>query len=169
MGFFYAHDVELAALIPGMRSLNLFRIEVIHYRDEGDPSGPRNCQRTLVIQGLSYLFGNNFYGLRYEDLLEHPFNELKKVWEFLGVIAKPALEKSILVEMSSNPDEEWQAERLKELGARKTQARHAAEGGADWHDVDDLMRRGCSLSLALKILKPLEEPFLQTKETHAGD
>jgi hypothetical protein len=29
LGFFYAHAAELAAPIPGMRSPNLFRIEVI--------------------------------------------------------------------------------------------------------------------------------------------
>jgi LPS sulfotransferase NodH len=57
------------------------------------------------------LFGDNFYGLRYEDLLERPFDEMKKVWEFLGVEADPALEKTILAEMASNPDEEWQSQR----------------------------------------------------------
>jgi len=57
------------------------------------------------------LFGDNFYGLRYEDLLEHPFDEMQKLWAFLGVDADPALEKAITDEMSSNPDEKWQAER----------------------------------------------------------
>jgi hypothetical protein len=57
------------------------------------------------------LFGDNFYGLRYEDLLERPFDEMRKVWTFLGVEADPALEKMILAEMASNPDEEWQSQR----------------------------------------------------------
>ena len=30
------------------------------------------------------LFGDNFYGLRYEDLLERPFDEMKKVWAIPG-------------------------------------------------------------------------------------
>src|SRR3990172_1911790 len=63
------------------------------------------------------LFGENFYGLRYEDLLEHPFDEMRKVWEFLGVKADPALEKTILAEMSSNPDEEWQSRRNEDIAA----------------------------------------------------
>jgi hypothetical protein len=57
------------------------------------------------------LFADNFYGLRYEDLLERPFDEMRKVWTFLGVEADPTLEKMILAEMASNPDEEWQSQR----------------------------------------------------------
>jgi hypothetical protein len=63
------------------------------------------------------LFGENFYGLRYEDLLAHPFGEMQKVWEFLGVQADPALEKSILAQMSSNPDEEWQSRRNEDIAS----------------------------------------------------
>jgi len=63
------------------------------------------------------LFGENFYGLRYEDLLEHPFDEMKKVWEFLGVKARKSLEKTILEEMSSNPDEEWQSRRNEDIAS----------------------------------------------------
>jgi LPS sulfotransferase NodH len=63
------------------------------------------------------LFGKNFYGLRYEDLLERPFDEMRKVWDFLGVKADPALEKTILAEMSSNPDEEWQSRRNEDIAS----------------------------------------------------
>jgi LPS sulfotransferase NodH len=63
------------------------------------------------------LFGENFYGLRYEDLLERPFDEMKKVWEFLGVKADKSLEKTILAEMSSNPDEEWQSRRNEDVAS----------------------------------------------------
>ena len=58
------------------------------------------------------LYGENYHSLRYEDLLETPFEETKKLWEFLGVkkISK-ALEKAVNAEMSFNPDEEWQAKR----------------------------------------------------------
>ncbi|GAB4504563.1 MAG: sulfotransferase [Anaerolineales bacterium] len=63
------------------------------------------------------LFGDRFYGLRYEDLLAQPFEEMKKVWAFLGVEADPALEASILEEMHSNPDEEWQSRRNEDLAS----------------------------------------------------
>jgi len=58
------------------------------------------------------LYGANYHSLRYEDLLIQPFGEMSKLWKFLGVkkIGK-TLEKEIKAEMSSNPDEEWQAKR----------------------------------------------------------
>ena len=57
------------------------------------------------------LFGENYCSLRYEDLLTHPFDEMQKLWKFLGVRADQSLETTIVEEMSSNPDEEWQAKR----------------------------------------------------------
>src|SRR3990170_2332908 len=58
------------------------------------------------------LFGENYFGMRYEDLLSTPFDEMTKLWKFLGVkkVSK-SLDKEIQTEMASNPDEEWQAQR----------------------------------------------------------
>ena len=58
------------------------------------------------------LFENNYVALRYEDLLESPFEELTRLWKFLGVkkIDK-SLANQIKAEMESNPDEEWQSKR----------------------------------------------------------
>jgi hypothetical protein len=58
------------------------------------------------------LYGEKYHSLRYEDLLATPFLEMTKVWKFLGVkkVSK-TLEKAVTAEMSSNPDEEWQAQR----------------------------------------------------------
>ncbi len=64
-----------------------------------------------------WLFAENYYSLRYEDLLAHPFDEMQKLWNFLGVRADPALEKTIVDEMSSNPDEEWQAKRNEDIAS----------------------------------------------------
>ena len=63
------------------------------------------------------LFGDNYYGMRYEDLLARPFDEMQKLWEFLGVQADQSLEKLIADEMSSNPDEEWQAKRNEDISS----------------------------------------------------
>lgn len=58
------------------------------------------------------LYKKNYLSLRYEDLLENPFEEMSRLWKFLGTkrIGK-SLEKKINAEMKSNPDEAWQAER----------------------------------------------------------
>lgn len=62
------------------------------------------------------LFGGRYRALRYEDLLEAPFDELGRLWKFLGVkkVATP-LGKSVKAEMKSNPDEEWQTKRSRDL------------------------------------------------------
>ncbi len=58
------------------------------------------------------LYNQNYYSLRYEDLLEMPFAELTKLWKFLNVKKiNKTLDKQVKAEMSSNPDEEWQAQR----------------------------------------------------------
>jgi hypothetical protein len=63
------------------------------------------------------LFGENYHSLRYEDLLAHPFDEMQKLWRFLGVQADRSLEKKIVDEMSSNPDEQWQAQRNEDIAS----------------------------------------------------
>jgi LPS sulfotransferase NodH len=58
------------------------------------------------------LFGEIYFALRYEDLLATPFTQMTKLWNFLGVNnVEDSLEKEIITEMSSNPDEEWQSQR----------------------------------------------------------
>ncbi len=58
------------------------------------------------------LFGEKYFGLRYEDLLSTPFDEMTRLWKFLGVKKiNKSLAKDIQSEMSSNPDEEWQERR----------------------------------------------------------
>jgi sulfotransferase family protein len=63
------------------------------------------------------LFGENYCSLRYEDLLARPFDEMQKLWGFLGVQTDQSLEKAILEEMSFNPDEEWQAKRNEDIAS----------------------------------------------------
>jgi len=58
------------------------------------------------------LYGGRYFALRYEDLLSTPFNEMQKLWQFLGVtVVEPTLEAAVTTELTSNPDEAWQAQR----------------------------------------------------------
>ncbi len=64
------------------------------------------------------LFPTAFLTLRYEDLLREPFEEMSKVWRFLGVKRIAAgLAKDVQNEMSSNPDEEWQTRRNEDIAS----------------------------------------------------
>jgi hypothetical protein len=75
----------------------------------------KNVQETEE-EGRS-LFAEHYCSLRYEDLLARPFVEMQRLWNFLGVQADPSLETSIMDEMSSNPDEEWQSKRNEEIAS----------------------------------------------------
>ena len=67
---------------------------------------------TETEDGGRELFGENYFGLRYEDLLSTPFSEMTKLWKFLGAKkVNKSLANDIQTEMASNPDEEWQAQR----------------------------------------------------------
>ncbi len=58
------------------------------------------------------LYERQYHTLRYEDLLTNPFDEMKKLWVFLGAKEIPnSLEVGVKTEMSSNPDGEWQVQR----------------------------------------------------------
>lgn len=61
------------------------------------------------------LFGENYYSLRYEDVLDRPFEEMQRLWNFLGVRAAQSLEDDVINEMVSNPDEEWQSKRNEDI------------------------------------------------------
>jgi sulfotransferase family protein len=64
------------------------------------------------------LFGENYFSLRYEDLLTRPFDEMTKLWKFLAVKkTDTSLETSIKTEMTSNPDEEWQTKRNEDIAS----------------------------------------------------
>ena len=64
------------------------------------------------------LFEAGYFGMRYEDLLAAPFQEMIKLWRFLGVKEiNSILLEEIRAEMVSNPDEEWQAKRNEEIAS----------------------------------------------------
>ncbi len=75
----------------------------------------KNLQETAE-EGLRQ-FAEHYYSLRYEDLLARPFDEMQRLWKFLGVQADSAMEKAIMEEISSNPDEEWQAKRNEDIAS----------------------------------------------------
>lgn len=63
------------------------------------------------------LFGGNYCSVRYEDLLAQSFEEMQRLWKFLGVQGDRSLERLILDEMSANPDEEWQTKRNEDIAS----------------------------------------------------
>ena len=64
------------------------------------------------------LFAENYFSIRYEDLLSRPFIEMTKLWRFLGVTEiTGSLVEAVKNEMGSNPDEEWQSKRNEDIAS----------------------------------------------------
>ncbi|MCZ2121088.1 MAG: sulfotransferase [Anaerolineales bacterium] len=64
------------------------------------------------------LYSENYFSVRYEDLLQNPFEEMNSLWKFLGVKkVETSLSGKINAEMKSNPDEQWQAERNESIAS----------------------------------------------------
>jgi hypothetical protein len=70
---------------------------------------------TTVALGRE-LFGDRFLIVRYEDLLAKVWEEMQKVWRFLGVSSiEPDLEPALQAERQENPDAEWQNQKAAQI------------------------------------------------------
>lgn len=75
-------------------------------------------------QAARELLGEAYYHLRYEDLLRQPYDEMSKLWAFLGADpALPGLEASLSQEMGQNPDADWQQEKAGEIAGTLTKGK----------------------------------------------
>ena len=76
------------------------------------------------------LYGGRYFAMRYEDLLATPFDEMQKLWQFLGVNVDSALETVVRGELTSNPDEEWQAQRNDSIASFLPKGK-----AGNWHNM----------------------------------
>jgi len=62
------------------------------------------------------IFSDQYISLRYEDLLAQPWEQMARLWQFLGVETNSSeLKGSIETELTSNPDKDWQRQKAGEL------------------------------------------------------
>ena len=62
------------------------------------------------------IFGEQYISLRYEDLLKQPWDEISRLWNFLGVdIGLANLPEKLIAELNSNPDRDWQKQKAGDL------------------------------------------------------
>ncbi|MFC2025987.1 sulfotransferase [Chloroflexota bacterium] len=62
------------------------------------------------------LYGQDFYSLRFEDLLSQTLEQMQRLWDFLDVDPfAPGLEKALLKELGQNPDADWQRQKAEEI------------------------------------------------------
>lgn len=63
--------------------------------------------QTTISRGKA-LYGENFYSLRFEDLLSEPVEKLTEIWSFLGAEEFPERAEALNQLMNSNRDAKWQ-------------------------------------------------------------
>lgn len=62
------------------------------------------------------LYGEQFLSLRYEDLLERPWQEMQRVWACIGAdLATPGLQGALTAELEENPDADWQQKKAGDI------------------------------------------------------
>lgn len=62
------------------------------------------------------LLAGRYHCLRYEDLLAHPWEEMRRVWDFLGAdTSLDSLPGVLQAEMAQNPDADWQAQKAGDI------------------------------------------------------
>jgi hypothetical protein len=73
------------------------------------------------------LYGERYLALRYEDLLARPWEEMSRVWDFLGAAPAPAeVHEALLAEMGQNPDADWQQQKAKAIAAPLHKGKHGS-------------------------------------------
>ena len=63
--------------------------------------------------------------------------------------------ETILIRVPGSPEIAWRTQRLVSLGADPALAAEIADSDADVHDIERLLKSGCSLELAWAIVGPL--------------
>lgn len=73
------------------------------------------------------LYDDRYLSLRYEDLLQHPRDQLKRIWSFLG--AEPAADNAwegVDAELEQNLDVTWQNQKSSEIARSLQKGKHGS-------------------------------------------
>lgn len=135
----FARDPQL--FLSGERSV--FTAKGIQLAAEG---WVRNVQET--DQRGKELYGERYLSLRYEDLLEHPTEELERIWTFLG--AEPATESAwagVDAELKQNLDVTWQSQKSGEIARFLQKGKHGS-----WQTIFTLRDRRVFEEIAGELL-----------------
>ncbi|MEJ2448826.1 MAG: sulfotransferase [Anaerolineales bacterium] len=101
-----------------------------------------------TLQAAQELLGENFYSLRYEDILAHTWETMSRLWQFLGVDpAVDGLRESLNNEMQRNPDAAWQQQKSEEIADSLQKGKHGT-----WRELFTARDREIFKQLAGKTL-----------------
>ena len=73
------------------------------------------------------LFGERYLALRFEDLLERPWDEMDRLWSFLGIKTDiPGLDDAVIDELTRNPDADWQQYKAGDIAQIVQKGKHGS-------------------------------------------
>lgn len=65
---------------------------------------------------------------------------------------------TVIIRAPGSAEVKWRTRRLVSLGADAELAAKIADSDADVHDIERLLKAGCSLELAWTIVRPVDKP-----------
>ena len=65
---------------------------------------------------------------------------------------------TVIIRTPGGEEIRWRTQRMVSLGAEAALAATIAESDADIHDIERLLKAGCTLELAWTIVHPVDEP-----------
>jgi hypothetical protein len=65
---------------------------------------------------------------------------------------------TVIIRVPGSEEISWRTRRMTSLGADAELAATIAESDADVHDIERLLKAGCSLELAWTIVRPADKP-----------
>lgn len=73
------------------------------------------------------LYGERYHSLRYEDLLQAPYEQMRRVWAFLGAESgEDGLQAAVAEAMGENPDADWQQQKAEEIASPLQKGQHGS-------------------------------------------
>jgi hypothetical protein len=75
---------------------------------------------------------------------------------------------TVIIRVQGSAEITWRTQRMVSLGADPELAAKIADSDADVHDIERLLKAGCSLELAWTIMRPVDKPAIPAGAA-AGD
>jgi hypothetical protein len=76
----------------------------------------------------------------------------------------PDAEDTVIIRAPGGAEIRWRTQRMVCLGADAELAAQIAETDADVHDIERLLKAGCTLELAWTIVRPVDKPPVAVSE-----
>jgi hypothetical protein len=68
------------------------------------------------------------------------------------------MDDTVIIRAPGGAEIKWRTRRMMSLGANAEFAAKIADSDADVHDIERLLKAGCTLELAWSIMRPVDKP-----------